>query len=98
MNSPVEEVGWWSSEALRPYGRLLAALVGDVYMVRDMMARYAARGKTPPLGFAGSMPTTDTGSATARTGVRLHLAGFASTWGSMSRPCKAPICPDSSWR
>ena len=50
MKSPVEEVSWWSSEALRPCGRLLAALVGDVYIVRDMMARYAVRGKTPPPG------------------------------------------------
>jgi len=46
----VEQISWWSSEALRPCGRLLAALVGDVYMVRDMMARYTARGKTPPPG------------------------------------------------
>ena len=50
MNNPVEQISWWSSEALRPCGRLLAALVGDVYVVRDMMARYTARGKTPPPG------------------------------------------------
>jgi len=50
MNSSVEEVSWWASEALLPCGRLLAALVGDVYVVRDMMARYAARGKPPPPG------------------------------------------------
>jgi hypothetical protein len=48
--SSVEQVSWWSSEALRPCGRLLAALAGDVYMVRDMTARYAASGKTPPPG------------------------------------------------
>jgi hypothetical protein len=52
MSRPVdvEQVSWWSAEALRPCGRLLAALVGDVYVVRDIMARYAARGKTPPPG------------------------------------------------
>jgi hypothetical protein len=50
MKSSVEEVSWWSSEALLPCGRLLAALVGDLYVVRDMMARYAARGKPPPPG------------------------------------------------
>ena len=46
----VEQISWGSSEALRPCGRLLAALVEDVYVVRDMMARYTARGKTPPSG------------------------------------------------
>jgi hypothetical protein len=46
----VEQISWGSSEALRPCGRLLAALVEDVYMVRDMMARYAARSQTPPPG------------------------------------------------
>ena len=40
----------WSSADIQPCARLLVALLEDVYGVRDLVARYVARGRKLPQG------------------------------------------------
>jgi hypothetical protein len=43
----------WPSADFKPCAQLLAALLEDVYSVRDLVARYEARRKKPPPGIRG---------------------------------------------